>query len=80
MAPTFWQIALDPSVRKRALRISLIVGSVIALINHGDRMIMGTMDMVAVLKCIMTYGVPYAVSTYSSVMAVRDRQQILDES
>ena len=77
---TFWRIATETSVVKRAARIALIVGTVIALINHGDRMLAGTMDAKAILKCLLTFFVPYAVSTYSSVMAMRDRLQSLENA
>ncbi|WP_415402817.1 nitrate/nitrite transporter NrtS [Tateyamaria sp. SN3-11] len=77
--PTPWQIATDRSVVLRAAKIALIVGVVIALINHGDRMVTGQMDATAWLKCVLTFLVPYAVSTYSSVMAVRDRLQKLGD-
>lgn len=76
----FWRIATEKSVVKRATRIGLIVGNVIALINHGDRMIQGTMDGLAWFKCVLTFLVPYSVSTYSSVMAVRDRMQRLEDT
>ena len=72
---SFWRIATEPNVVKRAARIALIVGAVIGFINHGDRMIQGAMDATAWLKCLLTFLVPYSVSTYSSVMAVRDRMQ-----
>ena len=78
MSPTIWTIALDPSVRRRALRISLVVGTILAIINYGDRIIMGGMDGISYFKCTLTYLVPYAVSTYSSVMAVKDRKQTLE--
>lgn len=77
---SFWRIATEKSVMKRATRIALIVGIVIALINHGDRMMQGTMDSLAWLKCLLTFLVPYSVSTYSSVMAVRDRMQNLEDA
>ncbi|MDA7965618.1 nitrate/nitrite transporter NrtS [Ruegeria sp.] len=71
----FWQIATERSVVLRALRIALIVGFVLAIINHGDRLLTGSFDMGAVVKIILTFLVPYCVSTYSSVLAVRDRLQ-----
>ena len=71
--PSFWAIATTRSVVLRATRIALIVGIVIALINYGDRMVMATMDATSWLKCMMTFLVPYCVSTYSAVQAVRDR-------
>lgn len=73
--PSFPSIATERSIVKRATRIALIVGTLIALINHGDRMLTGTMDATAWLKCLLTFCVPYGVSTYSSVMAVRDRMK-----
>lgn len=77
--PTAWQIATDGTVIKRATKIALVVGIVIAVINHGDRMAAGQMDASAWLKCALTFLVPYSVSTYSSVMAVRERLQSLGD-
>lgn len=77
--PTAWQIATDGTVMKRATKIALVVGIVIAVINHGDRMAAGQMDASAWLKCALTFLVPYSVSTYSSVMAVRERLQSLGD-
>ncbi|WP_299280741.1 nitrate/nitrite transporter NrtS [uncultured Tateyamaria sp.] len=77
--PSFWSIATDPTVMRRASKIALIVGIVIALINHGDKMASGAMTPIAWAKCMLTFLVPYSVSTYSSVMAVRDRLQTLGE-
>ncbi|WP_299141061.1 nitrate/nitrite transporter NrtS [uncultured Tateyamaria sp.] len=73
----FWTIATDRTVVRRAAKIALIVGTVIALINHGDKMVTGQMSGMAWIKCVLTFLVPYSVSTYSSVMAVRDRLQSL---
>jgi len=58
----------------RALRVGLIVGTILALINHGDRIIGGTLDMDSWSKIILTYLVPYSVSTWSSVQAVRAQE------
>lgn len=77
--PTALQIAIDRSVVKRAAKIALVVGVVIALINHGDKIVTGRMDGAAWLKCALTFLVPYCVSTYSSVMAVRERLQSLGD-
>ncbi|WP_299596798.1 nitrate/nitrite transporter NrtS [uncultured Tateyamaria sp.] len=74
-----WQIATDRTVMRRATKIALVVGIVIAVINHGDRMAAGQMDASAWLKCALTFLVPYSVSTYSSVMAVRERLQSLGD-
>lgn len=59
------------------MRIALIVGCILALINHGDSMLRLDIDMTSILKICVTFLVPYCVSTYSSVQAVRDRLQTL---
>ncbi|MEE8108912.1 MAG: nitrate/nitrite transporter NrtS [Gammaproteobacteria bacterium] len=55
----------------RAVRVALLVGTVLALINHGDKLIYGGMQTSDYLKILLTYLVPYCVSTYSSVQTVR---------
>lgn len=72
---SFVSIATERSVVLRALKIALIVGVVLALINHGDRLLTGTVDGIGWFKIALTFLVPYSVSTYSSVSAVRDRLQ-----
>jgi hypothetical protein len=39
----------------------------LALINHGDRLVAGSVDGEAALKILLTYLVPYGVSTWASV-------------
>ncbi|MEM6939345.1 MAG: nitrate/nitrite transporter NrtS [Pseudomonadota bacterium] len=73
----FFEIARQPSVRQRALRIATVVGAVLALLNHGDRILTGSGDVTTWLKIALTFLVPYCVSTYSSVLAVRERLQAL---
>ena len=71
----FWSIATERSVVARATRIALVVGTVLALINHGHRLFSGEMDAATLARIGLTFLVPYCVSTYSSVLAVRDRLQ-----
>lgn len=72
---SFWSIATDKTVVLRAARIALIVGTVLAFINHWERLIGGTVDGPTFLKIVLTFFVPYSVSTYSSVQAVREKMQ-----
>lgn len=73
--PSFLSLASEKSVRARATKIALIVGSILALINHGDRLVAMSLDGTAVLKIVLTFLVPYCVSTYSSVQAMRERMR-----
>ena len=68
----FWSIATSRLVIKRATRISLVVGTILAIINHGDRIMFGDISLEAAFKILLTYCVPYSVSTYSSVLAIRE--------
>ena len=72
----FW-IARQPSVVRRALKIASVVGIVLALINHGDKLLALQLTLTDVFKIMLTFAVPYCVSTYSSVLAIRDRMQLL---
>lgn len=56
-----------PGVQARAIRTCLVVGSVLALINHGDNIFAGTLSGGAILKILLTYAVPYCVALYASV-------------
>lgn len=68
---SYLQLALLPSVRNRALLVGLVVGSILALINHADAVLDGTFASKNAIQVATTYLVPYAVSTYSSVRALR---------
>jgi len=60
-----------PGVQARAIRTSLVVGSLLALINHGDHIFAGTLNGDAMLKIVLTYAVPYCVALYASVSAMK---------
>jgi hypothetical protein len=71
-APDSWfRLAASPSVMRRAVCFALVVGSVLAAINHGDAILDGSLTATQVWKIGLTYLVPYTVSTLSSVGALR---------
>ena len=61
-----------PPVLRRALLTSLVVGTVLTLINQGDAFINATLTPVLLWKIPLTYVVPFAVSTYSALAISRD--------
>jgi len=67
----FLTIALSQQVLPRAIRVALIVGTVLAIINHGDKIVPVAMTSLDLAKVILTYFVPYSVSTWSAVGAIR---------
>lgn len=66
-----WKLALSLAtsngVPRRAIFVAVIVGSVLNLINQGDA-IFGPRD-VNVGKLLLTFVVPYLVSTHGAVSA-----------
>lgn len=68
---TWFKLALQPAVVRRSLKVSLLVGTLLTLINQLPRLLEQPLNMAIVLQIILTYMVPYAVSTYSAVEALR---------
>lgn len=55
----------DRRTVRRSFRVALVVGTVLVLINQGDRLLAGqSPDW---LKLVLTYCVPYCVATYGAV-------------
>jgi hypothetical protein len=65
------RLALEGSVVRRALRTAAIVGTILTAINHGEALLHGDVDGMRVFRICLTVFVPYAVSTTSSVAALR---------
>ncbi len=66
-------VAWEASVRKRALKVALVVGSILAVVNHGDVVLTGQATTTVWIKIVLTFLVPYCVATYASVQAIRQR-------
>ncbi|HKS88612.1 MAG TPA: nitrate/nitrite transporter NrtS [Stellaceae bacterium] len=60
-----WRYATADGVPKRSLVIALIVGTILNAINQGDRLLLGMAPDIT--KLLLTYLVPYCVSTYGAV-------------
>lgn len=61
-------LALRRDIVKRSLVIAAIVGTILNLINQGDAI--ADFSTFELGKCILTYMVPYCVSTYAAVTAL----------
>ncbi|WP_298942017.1 nitrate/nitrite transporter NrtS [uncultured Psychromonas sp.] len=75
-APGFLDIALTSKVVKPALKVALFVGTLLALINHGSALLLMDLDMSRFFQIILTYFVPYGVSTYSAVKAIQNIEKV----
>ena len=74
----WFRIAALVSVRRRALRVAAVVGTVLLAINHGDAILHGDVPPVRLLRMVLTLIVPYLVSTFSSVGAIRELRRAGD--
>ena len=68
-------LARQSRVVKSALLVALVVGSILNLINQGDALLGDT--SIVWWKLGLTYIVPYCVSTYGAVMALRSQDEEL---
>ena len=62
--PGFWSAARERDTVFRALKVAAVVGSLLVLINQGEVLLRGALP--PLWKLLLTYCVPYGVSTYSA--------------
>lgn len=66
------QAAFERETVLRSLKVALVVGTALNLINQGDAMM--NSEPINIFKCLLTYAVPYCVATYGAVAALRAKQ------
>ena len=66
----WYRAALRPEVTRRSIRVALIVGTFLVALNYTDRWLKGNLVPFDYLKMMLTYLVPYCVSTYASVSTI----------
>lgn len=67
-------VARRKEIVLRSARVSAVVGTVLAVINQGDLLLTGALDHTAAVKILLTYCVPYLVSTHASVSATLSQE------
>jgi hypothetical protein len=67
------QLCMQRNIVVRGLKFSAVVGSILVLINQWDVLLAGEFTSQVAPKIMLTYSVPYVVSTLSSVQALRQR-------
>ena len=69
----WFRLARGRTVVRRACVFAVGVGALLIAINHGDAVLRGDVSTERWLRMLLTVMVPYAVSTASSVSALRDQ-------
>ncbi|MFT7287021.1 MAG: hypothetical protein ACI87W_001130 [Halieaceae bacterium] len=68
---SFWSLAVSRQVVYSATKVALVVGTILAMINHGEKIFSLSLGGQDLLKVLVTYCVPYSVSTWSAVKAIQ---------
>ena len=53
-----------------SFKVCAVVGTILVMINYSDRILAGGLTDIDYFKMLLTYCVPYCVSTYASVSVV----------
>jgi uncharacterized membrane protein YwzB len=56
-------------VLNRPIYVALLVGTILTLINQGDVLLADEVTPLVILMILLTYAVPYSVSTFFSALA-----------
>lgn len=72
MVMSWMRLAFSGPVWRRALKVAVLVGSILVAVNQGGVILQGEFDVICLLKIGLTFMVPYFVSTFSSVAALQD--------
>lgn len=65
-------LACTPAVVRRGTKYAVGVGALLITINHGSAIMRGDLSIARLWRMALTVTVPYAVSTASSVGALRE--------
>jgi hypothetical protein len=70
--PDSWpKLLTDRSIVKRGLKFAVIVGCILIVINHGDAILRGDVEVTRIAQMALTVLVPYGVSVFSSISTIR---------
>lgn len=68
----FLKHARDRKCVVKSIKVALIVGTILALINQYASIFSWSFSPIVIFQILLTYLVPYAVSTYSHAMFGRN--------
>jgi hypothetical protein len=69
-------IFFSKPVAARAVKVALIVGIILAFINHGDLILTGQLTPACWIKMFATCLVPYTVSSVTATLAALEARQM----
>lgn len=73
---TFVAYCIERDTLLRSIRTALVVGTILALINHGQDLFAGQFSWHWAAPMLITYLVPFAVATYGQVKGKQQRDAL----
>ncbi len=70
----YFAALVNPLLAVRAVRVALVIGTLLFVINHGAAVRSGTMTRTRWISVGLTYLVPYAVSIHGQYMGQGDQR------
>ena len=71
-------VAFSKKVAKRAVIVAIIVGTILAFINHGEQIMSGDLTASCWVKMIATCFVPFTVSMVTAAMTALETRTLAD--
>lgn len=62
-----------------SVKMALVIGTLLALINHGQALLTGHLTSDRLVSLLLTYFVPFTVAMYSQIRGKRQRDSIHQE-
>ena len=69
-------VAFSKKVAKRAVIVAIIVGTILAFINHGDQIISGDLTTDCWIKMTATCFVPFTVSIVTAALTALEARKL----
>jgi hypothetical protein len=71
----FITYGLERDTLIHSLKAALVVGSILGVINHGPALLTGHLTADQLVPLLLTYLVPFAVTTYGQIQGKRQRDR-----
>ncbi len=78
MSP-FYKNVIAKTTIYRSIKVALVVGTILAFINHIDAIVLGNLTKSNIIQIFITYLVPYSVATFGSASEARRMALLKDK-
>jgi len=68
---SFLKYAMNREIIITSIKVAFVIGTILALINHYDAILSGTLNKTGLIQILLTYLVPYTVATYGAAQHAR---------